>query len=208
MALPEVEERLRSLLAPAARALDVELPPAALSALGRFVSLLLAWNARINLTGARDLETLTREHIADALALVPHLPAAGRCVDVGSGAGLPGIVLAIARPDLEFQLLEPLQKRRAFLGAVSRELGLAHVSISADRLREHVERVGAVYDLALSRAVLDLATWLEQGRRLIRAGGAVFGLAGGVVPRELPATAELHRYDVGAGPRTIVIVRN
>jgi 16S rRNA (guanine527-N7)-methyltransferase len=201
------EERLRAILSPAARSLGISLGDAMLGSLSRFASLLLAWNARINLTGAHDLETLAREHLADALALVSHLPAAGSCVDVGSGAGLPGLVLAICRPDLRFQLLEPSQKRRAFLAAVVRDLGIGNVTISAERLGAHARRVGAAYDFAVSRAVFELPTWLATGRGLVRPGGAIAGLAGREFPPGVPTTAETHPYDVGAGSRAIVLVR-
>jgi 16S rRNA (guanine527-N7)-methyltransferase len=185
----------------------MELGAPTLSALARYSSRLLEWNERINLSGARNLETLTREHLADALALTPHLPASGSCIDVGSGAGLPGVVFAIVRADLSFQLLEPSQKRRAFLATITRELGLANVAISAERAASHIERVGAVYDFAISRAVFQLAEWLALGVALVRPGGVVAGLAGGDGVTDAPARSEHYRYDVGAGPRVLVLVR-
>jgi 16S rRNA (guanine527-N7)-methyltransferase len=120
---------------------------------------------------------------------------------------LPGLVLAICRPGLRFQLLEPSQKRRAFLAAAVRELELANVAISGERLEAHAHRVGATYDFAVSRAVFELPTWLAGGRGLVRPGGAIAGLAGREVPAGVPASAERHPYDVGAGPRVIVLVR-
>jgi 16S rRNA (guanine527-N7)-methyltransferase len=202
-----VEEHLAELLAPIAREPNATLLEPILPALATFASRLLEWNERINLSGARDLETLTREHLADALALVPHLPRSGRCIDVGSGAGLPGIVLAIARPDLSFQLLEPSQKRRAFLASVARELGVRNVAISAERASLHAESSSEAYDFAIARAVFPLSEWLALGLRFVRPGGVVAGLAGGDGVPAAPAGAERHRYDVGAGPRTVVLVR-
>lgn len=194
----------RLLRAPAARfAID---SASVAEPLARYAALLLGWNRRINLTGARNLETLAREHIADAFAIAPHLPAAGRCIDVGSGAGLPGLVLAVVRPDLAFELLEPLQKRRAFLAAARRELVLSNVSISAARLEEHLEREAGAYELAVSRAVFPLEQWLTVGARLVRPGGLVVGLAGGTPPEI--SGAEAYPYDLGAGPRAVVIVRS
>jgi 16S rRNA (guanine527-N7)-methyltransferase len=202
-----IEARLRALLAPAAREAGIALAAPALSALAWYASRLLEWNERVNLSGARDLETLAREHLADALALIPHLPTSGRCLDVGSGAGLPGLVLAIAMPALSFQLLEPSHKRRAFLAMVTRELGLTNIAISAERVTAHEERVGAVYDFAIARAVFPLGEWLVLGEALVRVGGVVAGLAGGDVAPALPPHAECHRYDVGAGPRVLVLLR-
>jgi 16S rRNA (guanine527-N7)-methyltransferase len=196
-------ERLRARLAAPAAQFGVDLSSIG-DSLSRYARLLLAWNERINLSGARDLETLAAEHLADAFALVPHLPATGRCVDVGSGAGLPGVVLALARPDLTFELLEPSQKRRAFLGAVQRELDLANISTSSARLEDLVQERPAQFDFAVSRAVFALGDWLREGSKLVRAGGVVAGLAGGGTK---VSGAEVLPYDVGAGPRAIVLVR-
>ena len=85
---------LEARLAAPARALGVSVPPGAFEPLARYAGLVLGWGERINLTGARTAEALADEHLADALALLPHLPrGAFRLVDVGSGAGLPGVVL-------------------------------------------------------------------------------------------------------------------
>ena len=189
-----------------AESYEVALSPWAASSLARFALRLLEWNERINLSGARDLETLLREHVADALALVRYLPTSGRCLDVGSGAGLPGIILAIVRPDLSFELLEPSNKRRAFLAAICRELALANVSIGSDRLETHSVG-GSRYDFAVSRAVFPINEWLVKGEGLVRAGGVVVGLCGGAPPCGLPPAAEIHPYDTGAGPRTVVVLR-
>ena len=199
--------RLALQLAPVARRFAVELSEEVVSSLARYARRLLEWNVRINLSGARDLETLVAEHIADAFALVPHLPKSGSCIDVGSGAGLPGVVLAIVRLDLRVVLLEPLLKRRAFLGAISRELDLRNVAISSEPLDQHATSVGEAYDFAVSRAVFPLATWLSDAPRLLKPGGVAIGLAGGTAGEQVLSGCEFHPYDAGAGPRVIVLVR-
>lgn len=198
---------LRNLLEPAATRLGVPIEPF-ISKLAAYAGELLRWNERINLTGARSLETLAREHLADALALVPLLPPApARWIDVGSGSGLPGIVLALARPELSAVLLEPSEKRRAFLAAALRSLDLANVSLVSQRVSEHLEMGSAgTYDLAVSRAVFPLPGWLALGIRLVKPGGTVLGLEGSA-RGDLPATAERLPYDVGLGPRAIIRVR-
>lgn len=199
--------RLLELVGPAAQRFGVPLEPIA-SQLAAFAETLLQWNQRINLTGARSLEALAREHIADALAVVPHLPAApARWIDVGSGAGLPGIVLALARPDLSGVLLEPIEKRRAFLAAVARLLRLARVEVVGERAEEHLARGGShAYDLAVSRAVFALPDWLALGPRFVAPGGVLLGLEG-ASQTSLPPGAERLPYDIGLGARALIRVR-
>jgi 16S rRNA (guanine527-N7)-methyltransferase len=206
MSAPSSSDRLGALLAPAARSFAIELSAERLRALGIYAERLLEWNQRINLTGAREIDSLATEHIADAFALVGHLPRAGQCIDVGSGAGLPGLVLAIVRPDLDLTLLEPILKRRAFLAAITRELGMPQIKVSPERLEQHILVRGERYDFAVARAVMPLREWLAAGERLVRQGGILAGLAGGAA-EDAPPRAEIHRYDVGAGPRAVVIVR-
>jgi len=197
---------LRARLEEAAGRYELDLP-AAIRPLAEYAVRLLAWNQRINLTGARDLETLCVEHIADAFPLAPHLAPGARCIDVGSGGGLPGLVLAIVRPDLAVTLLEPIQKRRAFLSGVVRGLALDRVTVLGERLDSHAAGSGSrAYDVAMSRAVFALSDWLAAGRALVREGGVVLGLAGS---REeaIPPPAVRVPYDVGAGPRAIAVVR-
>lgn len=201
---PSAAELERLLAAPAER-FGIDLPGVS-GRLARYAALLLRWNERINLTGAETLDQLAREHLGDAFAIAPQLPRAGRCIDVGSGAGLPGIVLAVLRPDLHFTLLEPRQKRRAFLLRVQRELGLTNVAVLAIRVEEHLLDAEQDYDLAVARATLPLAEWLQIGRRLVRPGGAVIGLAG-ADPGSLSVECQRFCYDSGAGPRTILRVQ-
>jgi 16S rRNA (guanine527-N7)-methyltransferase len=198
---------LRSLLAPAAVRLGVAVEPF-VAELAVYADELLRWNERINLTGARSLETLAREHLADSLALVPLLPAApARWIDVGAGSGLPGIVLALARRELSAVLLEPSEKRRAFLAATLRSLGLTNVRVVGQKVLEHLEKGGAgAYDLAVSRAVFPLPEWLSVGVQLVVPGGTVLGLEGSARV-DLPAEVERLPYDLGLGPRAIVRIR-
>ncbi len=196
----------RELAKPAAT-FGLDLGPLA-EPLARFASSLLRWNDRINLTGARDAETLVREHIADAFALVPHLPEGpARWLDVGSGAGLPGLVLAVARRDLAGVLLEPMEKRSVFLASAVRELALQRVTVLRERAQDHLRRGGEhSYDVAFARAVFPLPEWLEIGPKLVRPGGVVLGLEG-AARTQLPPSAQRLPYDIGSGPRAIVRIQ-
>ena len=139
---------------------------AAPARLARYHRLLCEWNARMNLTGDTDFAVALYRHYLDSLAplrlegLFAH---GARVIDVGSGAGFPGLPLAIARPDLRVTLLDALQKRISFLSAVVEELGLTHVRLlhvraeDGARNPEHRER----YDLAVARAVATLPVLCE-----------------------------------------------
>jgi 16S rRNA (guanine527-N7)-methyltransferase len=195
-------------LAGPARELGVEIDGSELELLARYAGLVLDWGSRINLTGARTPEALADEHLADALALLPHLPGgAFRFVDVGSGAGLPGLVLAIVRRAASGVLLEPIRKKHAFLAHAARELGLVgRVEARAERLEAHLAGgAGASYDVAISRATWPAANWLVRGRPLVRPGGRVYGFEGST-PGELPAGAQRYPYTLGRRRRALIVL--
>jgi 16S rRNA (guanine527-N7)-methyltransferase len=127
-----------------------------------FWRLLLTWNARINLTGARSQDELVGEHLPDALAMGSLVPQGASVVDVGAGGGLPGVAFAVLRPDTRLTLVEPRAKRVAFLRTAVRELGL-----SAEVVDGRMEDLGAaLYDVASSRATFAPAEWIERARVL------------------------------------------
>jgi 16S rRNA (guanine527-N7)-methyltransferase len=195
-------------LAGPAQELGVEIGSHELELLARYAGLVLDWGSRINLTGARTPEALADEHLADALAALPHLPGGPfRFIDVGSGAGLPGLVLALVRGDASGVLLEPIRKKHAFLAYAARELGLAgRVEARAERLEMHLAGgAGASYDVAISRATWPAASWLVRGRPLARPGGRVYGFEGST-PGELPAGARRHPYTLGRRKRALVVL--
>jgi 16S rRNA (guanine527-N7)-methyltransferase len=188
--------------------LGVEIGTPELEGLARYAGLVLDWGARINLTGARTREALADDHLADALALLPHLPVGPfRFVDVGSGAGLPGLVLALVRPDTHGVLLEPIRKKHAFLAHAARALGLAgRIEARAERLEAHLAGgAGASYDVAISRATWPAASWLMRGRPLVRPGGRVYGFEG-ATPADLPAGARRHPYRLGKRQRALLVL--
>lgn len=163
--------------------------------LARYVGLVLDWGRRINLTGARTAVELVDDQVADALPALPWLPAGPfELVDVGSGAGLPGLVLAMLRPDARVVLLEPVGKKRAFLAHAIRELGLTGAEACAERLEAHLPAHAGAYDVATSRATWPAAVWIARGRALVRPGGLVLGFEGAAETGELPEGAERRPY--------------
>ena len=175
-----------------AAALGVVLDASQLSQLERFVSLLARWNAIHNLTAVDTPQQMVTHHLLDSLAIVPTLlrlapSASARVLDVGSGGGLPGFPIAIARPEWAVTLIDKVAKKVAFLTQAKLELGLANVEPIHGRV-ESLARP-ARFDLIVSRAFssLDEFTRLTQG--LLAPGGAWVAMKGVVPTAELAALA-------------------
>lgn len=130
-----------------------------------YLDLIITWNKQLDLTAAHDDDGLAELIFADAFVLASFADASGAWVDVGSGAGAPGVALNLLRSDLVLTLVEPLQKRVAFLRAVA---GTLHErSLTVQRVRAE-ELAVAHWDCAVSRATFEPSQWLEHGSRLAR----------------------------------------
>jgi len=154
-----------------------------LTAMAQYLDMLARWGRTVNLTGADSPAALVSRHVADGIVLARELPVALRCLDVGSGAGLPGLLVAIVRPDLELTLVEPRQRRCAFLRTVVHALGL-RVHIESCRVEE---RRLPPHDVAWSRATWSPAHWLQHAGDLVRPGGQVVAFLGREPAPEPPA---------------------
>lgn len=181
---PGIADRdaLARLLKDGAGALGVELTERQHEQLLDYVALLAKWNAVYNLTAIRDPRQMLIQHILDSLSIVPHLPARAEAtvLDVGSGGGLPGIVLAIVRPNWQITLNDIVHKKSAFQSQAKAELGLANLSVVTGRvesLRPGVE-VPKKFDLIVSRAFADLADFVTLARHLVAEGGAIWAMKG------------------------------
>lgn len=133
-----------------------------------YLALLHKWNKVYNLTAIRDLQQMVSHHLLDSLAVMPHLWA-GRWLDVGCGAGLPGLVLAVAQPDWPFALLDSNSKKTGFVQQAVIELGLHNVSVHCERVEawQTVER----FDGIISRAFSELGEFLRNTRHLMAPPG-------------------------------------
>ena len=184
------------------------LSDAARANLVTWLELLRTWNARIDLTAAKTDEELCDVMLVDALILAARIPADARVVDVGTGAGAPGLALALARPDLRVTLVEPLAKRVAFLRTV---LGtLARTDIRLERAKgEDVAARGDRFDVAVARATLAPPAWLALGVRLVSEGGSVWVLLAKEAPPEVAAAsiAEDVHYALPHGGASRRVVR-
>ncbi len=204
MITPVTGAEIGTALRPLAERCGVELGPSVADTLAQYVTALEHWNRSINLTGLKEPQRIVGELVADALPLGPHLPEAPfRLIDVGSGAGLPGLVLAVLRPDAQVLLLEPSQKRVAFLRAMRRELPLPNVEVQAARLEDLVDASG--FDVWVSRAVWPVAEWMTRASSLAGEGALVLGQTGADPPELIGC--EVVPYEIGGAVRNVVVRR-
>lgn len=181
--------------------LELGLSPAQLEMLERHWQLLLAANREFNLTAISDPEQAAEKHYADSLLARPAFAGRpGRALDIGSGGGFPGLVLAVACPDWDFTLLEATGKKCAFLERCGRELGLSNVRVLNCRAEEagRDPALRAGFDLATARAVAPLAVLAEYALPLLRLGGRLAALKGAGWEAEL-AQAEAALALLGGG---------
>lgn len=152
------------------------------AALLSYVNLLQRWNKTYNLTAVRDPGLMITRHIFDSLAIFKWV-GKGRLLDAGTGAGLPGVPLAIADPELEVTLLDSAGKKVRFLNHVQRELGLKNIMPVQDRLESFEPR--AAFDSLVSRAFADLASFVAAARHLLRPETRLLAMKGRYPDSEL-----------------------
>lgn len=140
-----------------------------------FLALLVKWNKVYNLTAIRDPQQMVSHHLLDSLAVLPHL-AAGRWLDVGCGAGLPGLVIAICQPHWQVTLLDSNSKKTGFVQQAIIELGLRNAEVRCARVEDF--QVTEKYDGIISRAFTELGDFLRVTRHLLADGGRWVAMKG------------------------------
>lgn len=178
------------------RALGLDLDAGQREKLLDYLGLLVKWNAVYNLTAVRDPRQMVTQHLLDSLSVVPHFAAAKNVLDVGAGGGLPGLVLAIARPDLRIAMVDTVHKKTAFLTQVKAQLGLSNVTVHTMRVEEL--RADPLFDVITSRAFAELADFVTWSNHLLAAGGRYLAMKG-VRPDD-----EIARLPAGWTVRAIV----
>ena len=173
------------------RALGLDIGATAVDTLAAFIHLLDKWNRVYNLTAVRQPQAMVTRHVLDSLAVLPWLKG-DRLLDVGTGAGIPGLVLAIARPELALTLLDSNAKKLRFVRQAAAELGLDNVNVVQARMQEY--QPAQSFDMVISRAVASLAELYRQSHHLLRSGGRMLFMKGA-----LPQ-AELQELGVSPGP--------
>jgi 16S rRNA (guanine527-N7)-methyltransferase len=210
------DARFEEALFRGAAALGIPLDAAAASRLARFAARLLEWNRRVNLTAITDPAEVAEKHLVDSLTLLRSLGSAQTVLDIGSGAGIPGAVLACVRPDLRVTCVDSVAKKVAFTKAIAAELDLP---VRARALRaggrpeaEGIDRADAV----VSRALADPARWVPLGAPYVRPGGLLLAMLGrdadpAVLEREGSAVGfrleELDRFVLPASGAARAIAR-
>lgn len=154
-------------------------------ALRSYVEHLIKANETARLTGPSDAETLWQNHIIDCACAVPLLPLGGRVIDVGTGGGLPGIVWAIARPDLEFTLLDSIAKKMAQVEKITTLLGLKNVKTICERSEDYAKEHGEKFAVTAARAVTAAGILAELLSPFAKIGGKIISFKGPKVAEEL-----------------------
>ena len=159
--------------------------------INRYVDILETRGIERGLIGPREVPRLWDRHILNCAVVTPRIPVGATVADVGSGAGLPGMVWAIARPDLQVTLIEPLLRRTTFLTEVIDEVGLANVTV----VRGRASDVSEVFDVVTARAVADLGRLGAWCLPLVRPGGLLLALKGESASAEVAMWTEAMRRD-------------
>ena len=205
-AVHELDAPLRAGLA------DLALPGELAPPLLAYLDLLARWNRTYNLTAVRDPREMVSRHILDSLAMNAYLDGIATLADLGTGPGLPGIPLAIARPGLRVALVEANGKKARFLREAVRTLGLANAEVAESRI-EALDRPGA-FDAITARALATLPQILEFGGHLLASGGRLLAMKGARPDEEIAALPRgwrlqtLHRLTVPGldGERHLAVV--
>ena len=203
-------------------AFDIVLTENQLAQLKQYYELLIEWNEKMNLTALTAPEDVALKHFADSLLLLCYcdIEKEARVIDVGTGAGFPGMVLKIARPDIQLTLLDSLQKRLGFLDEVCNELGFDDVELIHSRAEDGSRtELRESFDIAVSRAVASLNTLCEYDMPYVKVGGRFIAMKGKEAQEEMSAAEnaihtlggkllQKHDFILGeAGERSIIEIK-
>jgi len=175
------QEALARVLREGVAEMQLDVTPEQQTRLMAYLHLMHKWNAVYNLTSLRDPMQMVTHHLLDSLAAVPAFKDASNVLDVGAGGGLPGIVLAITRPDMKVAMIDTVHKKTAFLTQVKAELALSNVTVHTMKVQDL--QVSDKFDVITSRAFADLSDFVNWSGHVLQEGGKFIALKG-VAPSE------------------------
>jgi 16S rRNA (guanine527-N7)-methyltransferase len=195
-----MEMENKNLLIEGAKAFGTHLDEKAVEAFDLYLKELLKWNQKINLTALRTEKDIVLKHFLDSLSVCPHLPKTSSLLDIGSGAGFPGIPLKMIQPPLEITLIDSVRKKVDFQRHIIRMLGLKGIEAIHGRVqdKEVLQSMGGRFDLVISRAFSDLQTLLILSFPFLKRGGTVLAMKGEVDSEEIRLLSEIEgtRYSL------------
>ncbi len=181
-------QEIEALLIEGAEKLNFSLDTSQIKQLYSYLTLLSRWNKVYNLTAIRDLKEMVTHHLLDSLAVAETLKDAKKILDVGSGAGLPGMVLAIVYPDKEVSLVDSVQKKTAFLSQVKTELHLRNLTVYTGRVEKLY--LAKKFDAIISRAFSDLNKFVAVSDYLLEDTGYFYAMKGTIPEEEIELLPE------------------
>ena len=170
------QDQVRTLLERGVVTLQLNLTDKQINQLLSYLQLLIKWNGVYNLTSVRNPVEMVRQHLLDSLSAAFAFDHAKNVLDVGSGGGLPGIVLAIVYPEIKIALIDTVNKKTAFLKQVKAELDLTNVTVHTGRVEQLI--VAELFDVITSRAFSELANFVNWAGHLLADGGHMLALKG------------------------------
>ncbi|HVP80999.1 MAG TPA: 16S rRNA (guanine(527)-N(7))-methyltransferase RsmG [Thermodesulfobacteriota bacterium] len=182
-----MEAENKDLLIEGAKTFGIDLDQEAIESFGLYLGELLKWNRKINLTAIRSEKGIVLKHFLDSLSVYPYLPQRSVILDIGSGAGFPGIPLKIIHPTVEVTLIDSVRKKVDFQRHIIRVLGLKGTKAIHGRVqdKEILRDFGGRFDIILSRAFSDLETLLALSLPFLRTEGKVVAMKGEVDDEEM-----------------------
>jgi 16S rRNA (guanine527-N7)-methyltransferase len=187
-----MEAENKDLLIEGAKTFGIDVGEKAMEAFELYLAELLKWNRKINLTAIRSEKGIVLRHFLDSLSVYPYLPEGSCILDIGSGAGFPGIPLKIIQPAFEVTLIDSVRKKVDFQRHILRMLGLKGTGAIHGRVQDNgiLRDLAGRFDIILSRAFSDLQTILALGFPFLKAGGTVIAMKGKMDDNEMRLLAE------------------
>lgn len=185
-----MENNYRSILVSGIQQLSLDISNSKLDLLLAYHALLVKWNKAYNLTAVRNPKEMISRHLLDSLSIIPYVKGQ-RFIDVGAGAGLPGIVLAIVFPERSFDLLDSNGKKTRFLFQVKTELNLDNVNVIESRVENH--SIENLYDGVMSRAFATLVDMVQGSQQLLSQDGFFYAMKGVYPQQELERLRDLQK---------------